>query len=82
MKSFLTIFGLQVVDFVLICINFRAVAHLQYVPAVLTDAAMCTLGWTFFQIMKEDSSRGARAGFILGGMVGSFLGMYATRFWG
>lgn len=82
MKSFWKIFILQVVDFILICVNFRAVAHLQYIPAILTDAAMCALGWTFFQIMKEDSSMGARVGFILGGVVGSFLGMYATRVWG
>jgi hypothetical protein len=82
MKSFWKIFALQLIDFILICINFRAVAHLQYVPAILTDTLMCAMGWSFFQIMKDDSSRGARAGFIVGGAVGSLIGMYVTRLWG
>jgi hypothetical protein len=80
--NFWFFFLIQVVDFVIVVINFRAVTHLHYTVAVITDGIICALGWTFLKKLKEEDGKEARAGFILGGMVGSLLGMYLTRVWG
>lgn len=74
---------MQVVDFILLVANFRAIAHLHYVEAVATDGLMCLIGWTFFKTMqREIDNWHARAGFVVGGMVGSLAGMWVTRTWG
>lgn len=83
MRTFLTFFILQVINFILLVTNIRALAHLQYTMAVLTDGLICFMSWTVFKAMQRDvNSWAAKVGFISGGMVGSLLGMYITRRWG
>ncbi len=82
MRTFSTFFILQGVNFLLLVCNIRAVAHQQYFWAVVTDGVICAVSWTLLQHRLACDSVVAKAGFILGGMVGSLAGMYLTRIWG
>ncbi len=82
MRIFLTFFGLQGMNFILLVVNIRAVAHSQYLWAVLTDGLICAVSWTLLQHRLACDSMVAKAGFILGGMIGSLVGMWLTRIWG
>lgn len=82
MGDFATFAALQGISFVVAVVNIRALAHLQYGWAVLTDGLICWLGWTLFQKLKEANSTPAKVGYIVGGMAGSLVGMWVTRVWG
>lgn len=82
MRAFFAFALLQAVNFLLITVNYRAVAHVQYPYAILTDGAICLLGWTLLKKITEAKGWAARAGYVCGGMVGSFLGIWVTRVWG
>lgn len=81
-QEFATFCGLQTLAFVLAVVNIRALAHLQYAWAVVTDGLICLLGWMLFKKMQEASSNIARAGYVIGGMLGSIIGMWVTQQWG
>ncbi len=82
MRTFLTFFSLQGMNFLLLVCNIRAVAHQQYAWAVITDGVICAVSWTLLQHRLACDSMIAKAGFITGGMVGSLLGMWLTKVWG
>lgn len=81
-KVFLTFAFLQALSFVVQVVNIRALAHLKYKWAVLTDGLICLLGWTILRYMIKNDSIPALAGYLTGGMIGSFLGMWISRAWG
>lgn len=82
MRPFLLFAALQATNFLLITVNYRAVAHVQYVWAALTDGIICLLSWTLLKKISEASGWSARIGYACGGMGGSLLGMWLTRIWG
>ena len=82
MTRFATFAALQALNFVLITVNYRAVAHQQYAWAIVTDGVICLLGWSLLKRVMDAQGWPARSGYIVGGMVGSAAGMYLTRVWG
>jgi hypothetical protein len=82
LNAFLIFALLQTLNFVLLVVNIRAIAHVQYGWAIATDGAICLLGWTLLKKITEAKGWHARAGYVCGGMVGSFLGIWITRVWG
>lgn len=80
LKEFITLFIIQVISYSLLCINFRAVAQAHYIQSAITDFIIATL--SFFVIRKiaksEDTFHGW-AGYALGGVVGSFLGIWLSK---
>ena len=81
-RAFLTFMALQALNFVLITVNYRAVAHEQYEWAILTDGVICLLGWSLLKRLTGADGWWARGGYVCGGMIGSAAGMYLTRVWG
>jgi hypothetical protein len=81
-RSFAKFGALQSVNFVIAVANIRALAHLQYGWAVLTDGLICILMWTIIKQIGEARDPYAKVGYVLGGMVGSLVGMWITNMWG
>jgi predicted DNA-binding transcriptional regulator len=73
------LFFIQILLYGLLCINYRAIAEIQYHWAALSDFAVASLN--FFVIRKI--SKGEEAlhqwtGYVLGSVVGSYLGIYIS----
>lgn len=81
-RDFAFFFILQGTQFVIVVVNGRAFNHLQYTITAVTDAMFCLLSWTIWKRMKDAEGWWAKAGYVLGGTVGSLVGMYITRMWG
>jgi uncharacterized membrane protein YfcA len=78
-KEFLTLFGIQLVSYSLLCINYRAVAQANYMQSAISNFMIASLG--FFVIKKiahgQDNIH-QWLGYALGGLVGSVLGIYLS----
>lgn len=72
-------FFIQIVNYSLLCINYRAVAHANYLQSATTDFIIASL--SFFVIKKiahGDDTIHQWLGYALGGVVGSILGIYLS----
>jgi hypothetical protein len=78
-KEFLIMFGIQILNYSLLCINYRAVAHANYIQSAVSDFVIASL--SFFVIKKiangEDTTH-QWLGYALGGVVGSIIGIYLS----
>jgi hypothetical protein len=81
-RSFAKFAVLQSLYFIVAVTNIRALAHLQYGWAVLTDGLFCILTWTIVKNIGEAKDPYSRIGYVIGGMVGSLIGMWITNMWG
>jgi len=78
-KDFFLLFFIQVVVYTIFCINFRAVATANYHQAAVSDFALASLN--FFVIKRIAHGHDAMhqwAGYSLGSVVGSYLGIYLS----
>lgn len=73
------LFVIQIVLYGLLCVNYRAVALADYHEAAISDFAIATMN--FFVIRKIAKSEEAFhqwMGYVLGSVVGSYLGIYTS----
>jgi uncharacterized membrane protein YesL len=73
------LFLIQIVLYGILCINFRAVAQAQYHVAAISDFTIASLN--FFVIRKIANSTDTAhqwAGYVLGSVAGSYLGIYIS----
>ena len=78
-KDSLIMFVIQLVSYTLLVINYRAVAHANYFWSGLTDFAIAS--FSFFvikKIAKSDDSIHLWLGYSLGGLAGSFVGIWVS----
>lgn len=78
-KEAATLFAIQIVLYGILCINFRAVAQAEYNIAAISDFTVASLN--FFVIRKIAKSEDAIhqwAGYVLGSVAGSYLGIYIS----
>jgi len=78
-KEAALLFFIQIVLYGILCINFRAVAQAQYNVAALSDFTVASLN--FFVIRKIANSNDTLhqwAGYVLGSVAGSYLGIYIS----
>ena len=78
-KEAATLFAIQIVLYGILCINFRAVAQAEYNVAAISDFTVASLN--FFVIRKIAKSEDALhqwAGYVLGSVAGSYLGIYIS----
>lgn len=78
-KESLFMFSIQLINYSLLVVNFRAVAHANYLWSGVTDFAIAS--FSFFvikKIAKSDDSFHLWLGYSLGGLVGSFLGIWLS----
>jgi hypothetical protein len=81
-KDFFVMFFSQLCAYLLITINFRAVAHSNYGWTAGTDLAFAGFNfWLIKRIAKSESTI-AWVGYTLGGVTGSLLGIFVTKFLG
>jgi len=78
-REAVTLFFIQIILFSVLCVNFRAIALADYHIAAFSDFIVATL--QFFVIKKianaEESTK-HWAGYTLGSVVGSYLGIYIS----
>jgi len=79
-KEFLLFFTIQLVLYVLLVINYRAVSRIDYNGTIFTDFTIAS--FNFFvvrKIAKSDDSFHQWVGYAIGGAVGGGLGLYLSR---
>lgn len=69
---------MMVVQFALLTMNYRFIAHSNYVGAVATDAAIAALGWSILKRVQEATSWHERTGYVIGAALGSVIGIWLT----
>jgi glycerol uptake facilitator-like aquaporin len=80
LKEFSVLFVLQVFGYLLITVNYRAVATGHYTLTALSDFAYASL--TFFvirKIAKSEDQLHQWFGYVCGSVVGSLLGIYVSK---
>ena len=78
-KESIVLFFVQVVMFSVLCVNFRAIASAQYNLAAVSDFIIASI--QFFVIKRiagSDDSIKHWAGYALGSVAGSYLGIYIS----
>lgn len=78
-KEAAILFAIQIVLYSILCINYRAVAETQYNLAAISDFTIASLN--FFVIRKIAKSEEALhqwAGYVLGSVAGSYIGIYIS----
>ena len=79
-KDALILFIIQIANYSLLVINYRAVAQAHYFWSALSDFACAT--FSFFVIKKiatSDNTFHGWLGYALGGVVGSVLGIWISK---
>jgi hypothetical protein len=80
-KEFLLMFSVQIINYCLITINYRAIAHANYVMTGISDFIFASLNFFIIKkIAKSDDTIHQWLGYSLGGVVGALLGIYVSKF--
>jgi len=75
-----TICLLQTLQFLLVTFNLRVTALGFYVPAIATDGLLLLNGvYVTRRVLREGATRLEIAGYVLGGMLGSAIGIWLTK---
>ncbi len=80
-KEFLLMFAVQLINYCLITINYRAVAHGNYLLTGISDFIFASLNFFVIKkIAKSDDTIHQWLGYSTGGVVGALLGIYVSKF--
>ena len=80
-KEFLLMFFVQIINYCLITINYRAVAHANYFLTGISDFIFASLNFFVIKkIAKSEDTIHQWLGYSLGGVVGALLGIYVSKF--
>ncbi len=80
MKTFSLFFGLQFLLYLLVTVNFRAIAQARYGWTILTDTMISAAQfWIIGKVGSSAENLVALSGFICGGAGGSTLGIYLSK---
>jgi hypothetical protein len=80
-RNFWIMMGVQFVSYCNLTINYRAIAHEQYVAALFTDGAASAISYFIVRKINRTDSKWAMWGMIIGGGVASTVGIWLTRQW-
>lgn len=81
MRDFLLMAVVQFTQYVVLTINFRAIANEQYLWAGGTAATASLLGYTIVKRIVRDDTRYGMAGMMVGGALADMTGIFLTRSW-
>ena len=80
LKTFAYFFGVQFLNYAVLCWNIRAVAQAWYLSLFFTDILLAWIGFHMIgQVAEARKSRTAMAGYVLGGACGSLVSVWITR---
>jgi hypothetical protein len=82
LKEFFSFMALQFISYLNLTINFRAIAHEQYLAAVVSDGIACVLAYTIVKRIHGDKSKWGLVGMTIGGMGAAVVGIWLTKSWG
>lgn len=80
-KDAIILFILQLINYTLLVINYRAVAQAHYFWSAISDFVIAS--FSFFVIKRiatSDSTLHGWLGYATGGLVGSILGIWISKF--
>ena len=80
-KDFSTLFFLQLFNFTIICINYRAVAQADIPLAVGTDILWAFLNYALIKKVADPSKNGPWRflGYLMGSAIGSSVGIIVSK---
>lgn len=82
MKQALILGLLMTINYLVIAVNMRAVAHIQYEWIAATDALLCIINFSVIKRVAEAKTLIDRICYAVGGTVGALLGVWLSRSWG
>lgn len=73
---------IQFTSYLVLTVNFRAIAHSHTWEAMITDA--CAAGFSYFVIRRVSKTDGVGTllGMMVGGSLAAAFGIWLTRMWG
>lgn len=74
--------ALQFVNYVLLTINYRAIAHEHYAFAGVTALTVSLLGGFAIKRLVKDETPWTIVGMAVGGGLADMVGIWLTRTWG
>ena len=72
------LFLAQATLYTVICVNFRAIAQLDYGVAATSEIAFAVINFAVIQKIANDNSLKSLVAYVLGSLAGSMLGMYLS----
>lgn len=81
MLKTLRLFTLQFSNYCLIAASFRFLAAGSYLGVGVTDGLIAGFGFALTRYVVAAETRWERAGYVIGGICGSLLGLWLTRNW-
>ena len=82
MSSFILAAAIQLLQYTVLTINFRAIANQQYFWAWATSVGAAFLSYTIVKRVTKDETWATVLGMMCGGGLGDLTGIYITRHWG
>lgn len=79
MREFLFLFIVMFLQYFLATLNIRACAQANYLFTALSDMAIAANSFYLIKRVGESKSKWGLAGYIIGGVIGSQLGIYVTK---
>lgn len=76
---FATFFALQFISYLLITVNYRAIAAGKYLWTAVTDLVFAALAFFLIQRVAHASTTEAWAGYTLGGVAGAQVGIWLSK---
>lgn len=79
LQVFCLFFLVQCLSYGMLCWNYRAVAQARFVSIFVSDLACAFIGFSLIKYVAGTKSGVARAGYVLGGAIGSVISVYITK---
>lgn len=80
LREFFLFFSVQLIVYLLLTLNYRAVAVGNYTQTAATDFAIASVNFFIIRkIAKNEDSIPAWCGYVTGSVVGSILGIYFSK---
>lgn len=81
-RDFFLMMGVQFTYYMILTVNFRAIAHQQYVAVAFTEAGAVLSAYIIVRKIAKNDNPLTVVGMIVGGVLAGLLGTYLTRTWG
>lgn len=72
-------FAVQCLSYGMLCWNYRAIAQARFVGIFVSDLFCAFIGFSLIKYVAGTKSHVARAGYVLGGAIGSVISVYITK---